>query len=817
MDATRDETRFFGRAAEIAEVEARLARGARIVAIVGLAGTGKSRLAAVVANAKNATFVALGDTRTLDAAVHEIASRTGVKTGDAKADEATKALGRALGARIVVLDGLETLGAAAKTLVEGLVAGATDLVVLTTSRAPVGARGEEKIVLSSLGEDDAVALLRDRARLAAGKSIDVADDVARAVVRRLDRLPLAIELAAARLEVLSPTELRTRLEQGATTMVAALDASWEMLDEAERSALAQCAVFAAPFGVDAAEEVVVVKGRETLDVLESLLRKCLLARAEGDGPARLRTYETVRTWARTKIDDDVVRVRHAQFHVEEAELWASRAYGPRAEHAFDVLSELLPELLVVVDGFEEKTPAIAARAALALMDLLRFRGFFELRGDLFARGVESAERAKDDVLLARALVAKARVTLEESRVADAEKELRRAVELSSDAKDAATEAEARRSLGWALIAMNRLDEAEKELERAHLVHREQGSARGEADARVALGLVRAFQGRSEESLGCLRDALAIHVEHGDVIRQEKVLGFAALAGHAAVDVARGLPRDVLARAPEESLSVVPGAVRDVVEAQAAHKAGWVEALAHYRAGAAAADPRAALASFEAALAVLGKLGIARGASAIRAHAAVALAETGDLMEADAWIERAHRDAKDVPGGALVVDVFAAAVGAIRGDTKSARDVLDRARRADASTPELAAALALLERVLRAPRDAGPASIAAPVLEVAAEARSFVAGGTRVDLGRYGPVRKLLDALVEARLSRPGEALSAEALIEAGWPGERMRHTAGLLRVYSAVRRLRRLGLESILVTRDDGYLLDPNAHVRRAA
>jgi hypothetical protein len=90
-------------------------------------------------------------------------------------------------------------------------------------------------------------------------------------------------------------------------------------------------------------------------------------------------------------------------------------------------------------------------------------------------------------------------------------------------------------------------------------------------------------------------------------------------------------------------------------------------------------------------------------------------------------------------------------------------------------------------------------------------------GERIDLVRYGPVRRLLDRLVAFRLTRPGDALSTESLIEAGWPGERMRHTAGLLRVYSAVRRLRRLGLEHILLTRDDGYLLDPNANIARAA
>jgi hypothetical protein len=90
-------------------------------------------------------------------------------------------------------------------------------------------------------------------------------------------------------------------------------------------------------------------------------------------------------------------------------------------------------------------------------------------------------------------------------------------------------------------------------------------------------------------------------------------------------------------------------------------------------------------------------------------------------------------------------------------------------------------------------------------------------GDRWDLGRYGPARRLLARLVAHRLEHPGATLSAEALIEAGWPGEKMRHTAGLLRVYSAIRRLRRLGLESVLLTRDDGYLLDPEAEVVTAA
>jgi hypothetical protein len=82
-------------------------------------------------------------------------------------------------------------------------------------------------------------------------------------------------------------------------------------------------------------------------------------------------------------------------------------------------------------------------------------------------------------------------------------------------------------------------------------------------------------------------------------------------------------------------------------------------------------------------------------------------------------------------------------------------------------------------------------------------------GAAHDLARHGSMRRLLDALVDRRLRSPGTATSADALFEAGWPGERARHDSRLLRVYTTVRRLRALGLEGVLLTRDDGYLFDP--------
>ncbi len=101
--------------------------------------------------------------------------------------------------------------------------------------------------------------------------------------------------------------------------------------------------------------------------------------------------------------------------------------------------------------------------------------------------------------------------------------------------------------------------------------------------------------------------------------------------------------------------------------------------------------------------------------------------------------------------------------------------------------------------------------------IGAEARTVrLPEGDVLDLGRHAALRKVLDALVTRRLAEPGSALSADALLEAGWPGERIRHESGMLRVYTVVRRIRALGLKDALITRDDGYLLDPRVRFERS-
>lgn len=830
----RDESAFFGRDAERADVLARLAGGARLLTITGLGGVGKSRLAIACAEAGagDVAFVSLAGSTGLESSVRAVARACGVKlAAESRTTAAVKALGAALAARpggrlLLVLDEAEPRTTGSKELVEGVLAASKTLVVLATAREPLGVKAEEKLLLGPLPQAEACALLVDRARVAAGREVAIPDAAAVLIVEKVDRLPLAVELAAARLDVLGPEELLARL--GTMPAVrASLEASWALLDAEEQRTLAEVSVFAGAFDVEAAERVVMAGERDVVDTLSALVQRSLVVRADGTGPrARLRVLETVRAWARGKLGElgaaEATERRHLALCLERAERWAKRAYGESGARALDELAEVLPDATAAFERWKGDEPVLAARVVVALSDLLLFRGLLDLREGLAAAGADAAERGGDASVLARALALKARVDLEVGQTAKAEEGLRRAIALASDE---ATRLDATRSLGWLQIARG-APEAEPALEGVRARHAARGEARGEADANAALGVLYALTGRRAESLRAMQTALGIHVETGDALRQEKLLGFGALAGFDAKELARGLPRDVLSRAPARSLDAIPASVAEVVASEAEAGRRWRESLDAYLAGAACdarGDTTGAVAAFDRALAGFRTAAMPRGIAASSAHAAVTLELAGDAEEADARLGAARQAAGADPALARVVDAFAAAKALARAPADAslraeAEAELARAELVEGAPPELVAARAVLARLLAAgtkPVDATPSETD---LVVGPESRWFARrDGAKVDLVRYGPVRRLLDALVVRRLERPGEALSAEDLIAAGWPGERMRHTAGLLRVYSGIRRLRRMGLEDVLVTRDDGYLLDAAAGVRRAA
>ncbi|MEV5555423.1 BTAD domain-containing putative transcriptional regulator [Nonomuraea wenchangensis] len=337
-------TSFVGRDAELARVHDQL-RAGRLVTLVGPGGAGKTRLATTAAAAlvaeHTATWLvelaAVADPADVPRAVLSVlgdqASRHPGVTGT------TEALAEALspGRVLLLLDNCEHVVEAAARLAEELLGRCPRLRVLATSREPLGILGETLGPVPPLPPEPAVRLLADRAA-AIDPALVLDADVAAEICRRLDGLPLAIELAAARLRALAPRELADRLGDrfllltgGSRTALprhrtlrAVVAWSWDLLDEDERVLAERLAVFAGGFDLAAAEGA-----GGTLDVLAALVDKSLVQSA-GDG--RYRMLETIREYGLERLADAGLlaeaRARHAAHYRDLAERAEPHLRGP---------------------------------------------------------------------------------------------------------------------------------------------------------------------------------------------------------------------------------------------------------------------------------------------------------------------------------------------------------------------------------------------------------------------------------------------------------------------------------------------------------
>ncbi|SED75296.1 Predicted ATPase [Streptomyces sp. 2224.1] len=308
---------LLGRDDDMAAV-ARLLRASRAVTVVGPGGLGKTRLAYAVSRRAEQRVVYVvplaGVTADEDVAA-EVASalgtgegRHGALSGHASADPLTGILG-ALGAgpALLVLDNCEQVIRGAAALVQDLVSFSRDLRVLVTSRAPLDLTSEAVYVLPELGLDSSVELFAQRAR-AARPGVELPPDAVAALCRRLDGLPLAVELAAARVRVLSVPEIARRLGDrfallrgGARdaperhrTLHAVVEWSWNLLATDARAALLTLSVFPGGFSGEAAEQVL---GGEALLLLEQAVGQSLLTVADSPVGVRFRMLETVREFS----------------------------------------------------------------------------------------------------------------------------------------------------------------------------------------------------------------------------------------------------------------------------------------------------------------------------------------------------------------------------------------------------------------------------------------------------------------------------------------------------------------------------------------
>jgi predicted ATPase/DNA-binding CsgD family transcriptional regulator len=396
-------TPLIGREGERSTLEG-LVADARLVTLTGAGGSGKTRLAAAAATDTREWFrngvcwvdlAAIGEGGMVLPALATAAGVHERPTEDLAETLTQQLLEREL---LVVLDNCEHLAEACAALVTRLLRDCPGVTVLTTSREVLAVAGETVFPVpplsvpvvgartaAEIGKADAVRLFELRAlqvrpsfRLDDGNAVAVAE-----ICRHLDGLPLAVELAAARVRVLSAVQIaagladRFRLLKGGPrdaparqrTLEASVAWSYDLLDEPLRLTLARLSVFAASFGLDAAEAVVAGPGidGDVLDLIAGLVDRSLLQVRERDGAARYRLLETIRLYARQRLADldDPARVRdrHLDVHLDLARRASEGLTGPEPEPWLARLAADLDDLRAAMDW------AVTSGRPLAVLDI----------------------------------------------------------------------------------------------------------------------------------------------------------------------------------------------------------------------------------------------------------------------------------------------------------------------------------------------------------------------------------------------------------------------------------------------------------------
>lgn len=421
-------TEIVGREQDLQEIEAHL-MGSRLVTLLGPGGIGKTRLS--IETARNLAgeftggawfvdFTPLQDPA-LVAQMVEHAFGVHERPGRSAADDLVAALGSE--PTLLVMDNCEHLIDACAELADRLLKGCGNLRILATSREPLGLVGEiawrvptlsfpeggrvqqlSRQLASALLQYDAVRLFVARAQ-AASPGFELTLENSGAVVdicQRLDGIALAIELAAARLKVLSVQQISERLNDRfklltgggrgvptrQQTLRAALEWSYDLLFEQERTLLRRLSVFAGLFTLAAVERVATGEDLDEVDALDlvsKLVDKSLVRLEIGaDGKARYRMLETTREYARELLaqsgEEDAVHDRHADYYVSVARRELARLAGPDELDALQLLERVYDNLRGTLQWVIERGDE---QRALVVVDTLRY--FWSIR-DRVAEG-----------------------------------------------------------------------------------------------------------------------------------------------------------------------------------------------------------------------------------------------------------------------------------------------------------------------------------------------------------------------------------------------------------------------------------------------
>lgn len=539
---TADPTPFFGRERELARIHAVFGRGARLVTLWGPGGTGKTRLArrfgALFADQNlpfsgGVWFCDLTSATSWAEIIAAVASTLGVEgAAGARRQEAIDQLGYALAERghlLLILDNFEQLTADAASTIGRWLALAPEARFLVTSRELLRLKGEHPEELGPLpidaeGRGSALELFLDRvAAVRPGYELSPEDaPIVAELLRQLECIPLAIELAASRMALLSPAKILERLSQGLSvlsrstrdashrhaTLAATIEWSWRLLDGTEQAALMQCSVFRGGFTVEAAEAVLSAGDSATsapawLDVIQSLRDKSLL-RSISPTDARLGLYEAVREFAEARLRAAGLvastELRHAHYYASFARGFGTVTRSGASRRRQEIEREL-PNLLIaharVVALAPEREDAcrLAAEIALATDPIIAFRGPFELHRSILESTIRppllARLHAADPLLAAYLRMAVGRAILFEPVGGRLDEGVEQALETARAAHDRTLEASVHAALGGSARMAGDIERAVREFGAALRAARELGDLEIEAEVEIGLAGVEA--------------------------------------------------------------------------------------------------------------------------------------------------------------------------------------------------------------------------------------------------------------------------------------------------------------------------------------
>lgn len=602
----READEFVGREAELGRLAGLLERRGGLVTVKGPGGTGKTRLVRRCAQAGEGRwtggvfFCELASASTLEGFAQVVAASLGSQTLSGATAKWIAALGRAIEQRgpcLLVLDNFEQLGPEATEALAAWRQAAGQATFLITSRARLGLPDEQVLELAPLGPQDGVALFLARARAASpGRPPFVAAELEAVadLVRRVDGIPLAIELAAARSAALQPSQLlarmsaRFRLLQSAggtfeprhSALRATLDWSWNLLEPWEQACFAQLSVFSGGFYLEAAEDVVRLPAWRdapwVVDIVGALLDSSLLqSRRDAQDEPRFFLLETIAEYAAEKLADERAVVGplgpvtgpHAaagarERHQDHFARFGTRPflrslYASAGRRRQERLRPDMDNLLAAAERAAEDGRARQAAEAACGAAFLTLRVAPPARTIALAERVlavpvpgpeASGHRESLGSLRARVLRNLALALSQGGHFDEAEAASRKSAALAQELGDGLLEAQALSTLASVLSDGGQLSAALRAHEEGLALCRRLGNRLGEAAISCNIGLLHARRGQRGAARVCHQQALEIHREIGNergVATNLGNLGGLCLAG-GELEQARALLEEAIA-------------------------------------------------------------------------------------------------------------------------------------------------------------------------------------------------------------------------------------------------------------------------------